>query len=308
MIYDVIIIGAGPAGLSAGIYAARSKVKTLLIEKAIDGGQIVGTADIENYPGTVLDETGFGLIEKMKAQLNAFGADKVYEDVVDVDLEGEIKTVKTNSNEYKAKSVIIATGTRTRLMGSKGEQELIGRGISLCATCDGPFYEGYHVYVIGGGDAAVEEAIFLTRYAKEVTIVHRRDELRATKIIQERAFANEKINFIWDSEVEEVSGENGLECITLKNRKTGEISNIVSSDENKIGIFVFIGLDPNTELFKGKLKLNEKGYIPTNENMETEIPGVYAVGDVREKELRQVVTATADGAIAAVRAEKYINS
>ncbi len=308
MIYDVIIIGAGPAGLSAGIYAARSKVNTLLIEKAIDGGQIVGTADIENYPGTVLDETGFGLIEKMKAQLNAFGADKVYEDVVDVDLEGEIKTVKTNSNEYKAKSVIIATGTRTRLMGSKGEQELIGRGISLCATCDGPFYEGYHVYVIGGGDAAVEEAIFLTRYAKEVTIVHRRDELRATKIIQERAFANEKINFIWDSEVEEVSGENGLECITLKNRKTGEISNIVSSDENKIGIFVFIGLDPNTELFKGKLKLNEKGYIPTNENMETEIPGVYAVGDVREKELRQVVTATADGAIAAVRAEKYINS
>ncbi len=274
MIYDVIIIGAGPAGLSAGIYAARSKVKTLLIEKAIDGGQIVGTADIENYPGTVLDETGFGLIEKMKAQLNAFGADKVYEDVVDVDLEGEIKTVKTNSNEYKAKSVIIATGTRTRLMGSKGEQELIGRGISLCATCDGPFYEGYHVYVIGGGDAAVEEAIFLTRYAKEVTIVHRRDELRATKIIQERAFANEKINFIWDSEVEEVSGENGLECITLKNRKTGEISNIVSSDENKIGIFVFIGLDPNTELFKGKLTLNDKGYIPTNDNMETEIPGL----------------------------------
>ena len=307
--YDVIIIGAGPAGLSAGIYAARAKMKTLIIEKAFEGGQIAGTADIENYPGSVQGESGMGLIAKMVEQAKQFGAEKVYETVIDVNLDDDIKTVKTDSNEYQSRTVIIATGANSKKMGSKGEDDLIGKGVHFCATCDGPFYEDLHVYVVGGGDAAVEEGIFLSKFAKRVTIIHRRDELRAAKVIQERAFANEKIDFIWDSEVLGVKGETKVEEMVLRNRKTGEITTIKpSEDDNIMGVFVYIGLVPNTDIFKGKIELNEMGYIPTNENMETNVEGVYAVGDVRAKALRQVVTATSDGATAAVIAERYIDS
>lgn len=305
-IYDVIILGGGPAGLAAGLYAGRARMDTLMIEKEKEGGLIVQTEEVENYPGALEGETGMSLANRMVDQVDKFLAKRLYDTIVEVDLESDIKVLKGQKGEYRAKAIIVSTGAKPKLMGCPGELDFIGKGVSYCATCDGAFFEGYDVYVVGGGDSAVEEAIFLTRFAKKVHIIHRRDELRAAKSIQEKAFENEKIDFIWDSQVEEVKGTGLVNSMVIKNRKTGEVTEI-NADENDgiFGIFVFIGYNPITELFTDKLDMKDN-YLVTNENMETNIPGVFAAGDVRDKMLRQVVTATADGAIAAVSAERYI--
>lgn len=306
MIYDVVIIGAGPAGLSAGLYAARARLNTLIIEKENAGGQIATTDEVANYPGSIENATGPSLVARMVEQAEGFGAVRVSDTITSVDFSEKIKVLKGEKQEYQAKSVIIATGATPKPIGCPGEKELTGRGVSYCATCDGPFFEDLEVYVIGGGDSAVEEAMFLTKFARKVTIVHRRDELRAAKSIQEKAFKNEKIDFMWNTVVTEVKGEGLLESMVVKNLKTNEEKEIFA-DENDgtFGIFVFVGYNPATELFNGLVDM-ENGYIITDDNMKTNIPGVFAAGDNRVKSLRQVVTATSDGAIAAVQAEKYI--
>lgn len=305
-IYDVIIIGAGPAGLAAGSYAGRARMDTLIIEKQKDGGQIVITAEIENYPGGIEGETGPSLIERMVKQAQGFGAERVFDTIEDVELEGEIKHLKGKKADYYAKTVIIATGAVPRPIGCPGEKELTGKGVSYCATCDGAFFEDLEIFVVGGGDSAVEEAMYLTRFGRKVTIIHRRDELRAAKSIQEKAFANPKIDFMWDSVVVELKGDGVLESMVVKNVKTGELTEIVADeDDGTFGVFCFIGFLPHSELFEGKVEMDH-GYIVTDDNMRTNIPGVFAAGDIRVKSLRQVVTAAADGAIAAVQANKYI--
>jgi thioredoxin reductase (NADPH) len=305
-IYDVIIIGAGPGGLAAALYAGRSRLDTLLIEKEKEGGQIVITSEIDNYPGGLREETGPSLIARMVDQAERFGTQKVFDTVVDVSLEGEIKVVKGLKGEYRAKTVIIATGANPRPLGCPGEKELTGKGVSYCATCDAAFFEDFEVYVMGGGDSAVEEAIYLTKFARKVTIIHRRDELRAAKSIQERAFANDKIDFMWNSVITEFKGDGILTSMVVTDTKTGESREIEADEEDgTFGVFVFIGFNPHSELFAGKVDM-ENGYIVTDENMRTNLPGVFAVGDVRVKSLRQVVTAAADGAIAASQAEKYL--
>ncbi len=306
-IYDVVIIGAGPAGLAAGIYAARAKLKTLIVEKEKAGGQIVTTAEIANYPGSVENASGPSLIARMVDQVNEFGAEMVTDTIVDVNLEDKVKVIKGEKGEYKGKSIIIATGAQPRPIGCPGEKEFTGRGVSYCATCDADFFTDLEVYVMGGGDTAVEEAMYLTKFARKVTIIHRRDELRAAKSIQEKAFKNDKIDFMWDTVITEIKGDGIVTSMVVKNKKTGEETEIFADeDDGTFGIFVFIGYLPNTELFEDKLEL-ENGYIKTDANMKTNIPGVFAAGDVRSKSLRQVVTATADGAIAAVQSERYIN-
>lgn len=305
-VFDVLIIGAGPAGLSAGLYAGRSQLKTLLIEKQKDGGQIATTSEIENYPGCLDEESGPSLIARMTKQAERFGVERVSDTIKDVNLEGEIKTVTGNKGEYQAKVVIIATGAFPRPIGCEGERDYVGKGISFCATCDGNFFEDFEVYVVGGGDTAVEEAMYLTKFARKVTVIHRRDELRAAKSIQEKAFKNDKMAFMWDSVVTKVEGDGMLEKMTVKNVKTGE-ETVVEADpeDGTFGLFGFIGFLPQSDLFQGQVPI-ENGYIVTNEKMETGVPGVYAVGDIRKKDLRQVVTAAADGAIAAIMAEKYL--
>lgn len=305
-IYDVIIIGGGPAGLAAAIYAGRSRLKTLLIEREKEGGQIVITSEIENYPGGIEEESGVTLIKRMVTQADKFGAQKVFDTVVGVELEGQIKTIKGVKNTYLAKSVIIATGANPRPIGCKGEKELIGKGVSYCATCDAAFFEDFEVFVVGGGDSAVEEALYLTKFARKVTIIHRRNELRAAKSIQEKAFANPKVDFMWDSVVTQLKGDGILQSMVVKNVKTGEEREVFADEEDgTFGIFVFVGLVPQTKIFEGKVAMKE-GYILTDEDMKTNIGGVFAAGDVRVKNFRQVVTATADGAIAASEVEKYL--
>lgn len=305
-IYDVIILGAGPAGLSAGLYAGRSRLSTLIIEKGQDGGQIAITDEIENYPGQRVEgESGASLVARMAEQAAKFGCDRVSDTVNEVSLDGDIKVVKTTKEEYKAKSIIIATGAYARPIGCKNEAEYIGRGVSYCATCDANFFEDFEVYVVGGGDSAVEEALYLSKFARKVTIIHRRDELRAAKSIQEKAFANPKVDFMWDSVVEEIGGEDILSEMKVKNVKTGEITTIKADEEDGMfGLFGFIGTIPNSELFKGKVDMDERGYIKADENMHTNVEDVYVAGDVRIKSLRQVVTAAADGAIASVQIER----
>ena len=307
MIYDVIIIGGGPAGLSAGLYAARARMNTLIIEKEGAGGQIATTDEVANYPGSIAGATGPLLTARMVEQAEEFGAVRVSDEIREVDFSGKIKVLKGDKAEYQAKSIIIATGAVPRPMGVPGEKELTGRGVSYCATCDAPFFEDLEIFVIGGGDSAVEEAMYLTKFARKVTIVHRRDELRAAKSIQEKAFKNEKMAFMWDTVVEEVKGKGILESIVFKNVKTGEVNEVFPDEEDgAFGIFVFVGYLPATKLFDGLIDM-ENGYIITDDNMKTKIDGVFAAGDNRVKSLRQVVTATADGAIAAVQAEKYID-
>lgn len=308
MLYDVIIIGGGPAGLSAGLYAARSRLNTLIIEKEIDGGQIATTADVENYPGSVYDATGPSLVARMVEQAKSFGAKKVSDEIIEIDFSGKIKIVKSKKDEYHGKSVIIATGAMSRSIGCPGEKNLIGRGISYCATCDGAFFQDMEVFVMGGGDSAVEEAIYLSKFARKVTIIHRRDKLRAAKSIQEKAFANPKIDFMWDTVITELKGEDMLESFTVKNLKSNKKGEIFPDEEDgAFGIFVYIGTLPQTKIFENVINM-ENGYIVTNDKMETNLPGIYAAGDNRVKSLRQVVTAAADGAIAAVEAEKYIEN
>ncbi|MBQ3200857.1 MAG: thioredoxin-disulfide reductase [Clostridia bacterium] len=306
-IYDVIVLGAGPAGLTAGLYAGRSRLSTLIIEKGQDGGQIAITNEIENYPGQILEgESGPSLIARMTAQAEKFGVERARDSIKSVELEGEVKKLTGTKGEYLAKTVILATGAFPRPIGCKNEGEYVGKGISFCATCDAAFFEELEVYVVGGGDAAVEEAMYLTKFARKVTIIHRRDELRAAKSIQEKAFANPKIDFLWNTVVEEVGGEEVLSKMVVKNTKTGELTTIeADEDDGLFGLFGFIGLLPNTKLFEGMIDM-ENGYVKTDDNMHTNIPGVYAAGDLRVKSLRQVVTAAADGAIAAMQAEHYI--
>lgn len=307
-LYDVIILGAGPAGLAAGIYAGRSRLSTLIVEKGQDGGQIAITDMIENYPGQMLDgESGPSLVARMTQQAEKFGAERVADTIKEVKLTGDIKEVICAKGTYKAKSIILATGASSRPIGCKGEQEFKGRGVSYCATCDASFFEDLDVYVVGGGDSAVEEAIYLTKFARNVTIIHRRDELRAAKSIQEKAFANPKIHFFWDSLVDEVGGDDIVQWMIVRNKKTGETRKVEASEEDGLfGVFGFIGLVPTTELFEGQIDM-EKGYVLTDDDMHTNIPGVFAAGDMRKKSLRQVITAAADGAIAAMQAEKYLS-
>ena len=305
--YDLIIIGAGPAGLSAGIYAGRAMLDTLIIEQAQDGGQILQTAEIENYPGSELSESGATLIDRMAAQVKKFGIEKVYDTVKEVSLEGGIKTIRCDRGSYQARTLIIAGGASAKPIGCSGEEEFLGRGISHCGTCDAPFFKGLHVYVVGGGDAALEEAMYLTKFARKVTVVHRRRILRAAKSIQEKAFKNEKIEFMYHTVIKEVKGDGLLESMILENVKDGSLTEIKADPgDGTFGIFVFIGYNPATEIYQGKLNLNEKGYIITDEDMKTNMAGVFAAGDIREKSLRQVITAASDGAIAAVQAGKYI--
>ncbi len=306
-IYDVIIIGAGPAGLSAGLYAGRSRLSTLIIEKAREGGQIVNTSEIANYPGSLAEESGPSLIERMKEQAKRFGAETVYDTVTEVDLLGEVKTIKCLNNTFQAKTVILANGAYPTSIGCPGEREFTGRGVSYCATCDGAFFEDFEVYVVGGGDSAVEEALYLTKFARKVTIVHRRDELRACKSIQEKAFANPKMAFLWDSVIKDLKGEELLDTMVVENVKTGKITEVKADPEDGMfGVFVFIGYKPQTGAYEGKVKM-ENHYIVTDENMNTSVAGVFAAGDLRAKSLRQVVTAAADGAIAATQAERYLS-
>ncbi len=309
MTYDVIILGAGPAGLSAALYAGRACLKTLLIEKAMPGGQITLTDEIENYPGQLLEgESGFSLTERMSQQADRFGVERAYDEITAIDLTGEEKVLTGASGEYRAKSVIIATGAHPKPIGCENEAAFTGRGISFCATCDGAFFRGLEVYVVGGGDSAVEEAIYLTRFARKVTIIHRRDQLRAVKGIQEKAFANEKISFLWNTVVEQVNGDTALNEMTVRNVVTGERSVIRAGEEDGMfGLFGFVGYAPNTTLFEGMVEM-ERGYIITDEDMHTSVPGVFAAGDVRRKSLRQVITAASDGAIAAMQAAHYIEN
>ena len=299
-IYDVIILGAGPAGLAAGLYAGRSCLKTLIIEKGQDGGQIAITDDIENYPGcNVEEESGPSLMARFTAQAAKFGAERVSDTIKEVQLEGKVKKLIGVNGEYEGKTVILATGAFPRPIGCKNEGKFVGKGISFCATCDANFFEDFEVYVVGGGDSAVEEAMYLTKFARKVTLIHRRNELRAAKSIQEKAFKNPKMHFIWDTVVDEVDGDELL--------NTGELTTIEADpDDGLFGLFGFIGMVPNSTLFEGIIDM-ERGYIKTDENMHTNIEGVYAAGDIRVKSLRQVVTAAADGAIAAMQAEKYLS-
>ena len=308
-IYDVIILGAGPAGLAAGLYAGRSRLSTLIIEKGKDGGQIAITDEIENYPGQQVEgESGPSLIARMTEQAKKFGAERASDTIISVELDGDVKVLKSAKNEYKAKAVIVATIAFPKPIGCENEAKFMGKGISFCATCDASFFEDFEVYVVGGGDSAVEEAMYLTKFARKVTIIHRRDELRAAKSIQEKAFANPKLHFMWDTVVTKVDSDDELlNKMTVKNVKTGEETVIEADpDDGLFGLFGFIGYNPNSKLFEGMLDM-ERGYIKTDADMHTNIPGVFAAGDIRVKSLRQVVTAAADGAIAAIQAEKYIN-
>lgn len=308
-IYDVIILGAGPAGLTAGLYAGRGGLRTLILEKGQDGGQISLSSDVENYPGqTAAGETGVSLAARMAEQAARFGADRCSDTIQSAELDGSVKALAGLHGTYRAKAVIIAAGAHPRPIGCENEARFVGQGISFCATCDGALFRGLEVYVAGGGDSAVEEAVYLTRFARKVTVIHRRDRLRAARSIQERAFANPKVAFLWDSVVVRAEGTDVLEAITVKNVKTGALSTLRADPaDGMLGLFGFTGYTPNTGLFAGQLAL-EEGYIKTGEDMGAGLPGVFAAGDVRRKSLRQVVTACADGAVAAVAAERYLQA
>ncbi|MGE5679200.1 MAG: thioredoxin-disulfide reductase, partial [Pseudomonadota bacterium] len=294
-VYDVAIIGGGPAGLSAGLYASRSKMSAIIIEKAKWGGQAGTTEELENYPGSIEMPTGPKLMERMKSQAEAFGTECIKDDVVGFDLSDKVKKIKLASGtEVSAKTLIIATGAQPIVLGVPGEMELRGKGVSYCATCDADFFTELEVVVVGGGDAAVEESIYLTKFAEKVTIVHRRDEFRAAKSIVEKAMANEKITVIWDSVVDEIYGDGIVEGVKIKNVKTGEVT-----DYRTDGVFMFVGTKPISDFAKGVVDMDAKGYIIADEEMNTSVPGIFAAGDVRVKSLRQVITAAADGAIAA---------
>ena len=297
--YDTIIIGAGPAGMTAALYAARSNLKVALIEGGLPGGQMNNTSDIENYPGYA-NISGPELAEKMFEPLENLGVEHLYGFVENIEDHGDVKKVITDDEEFETRTVIVATGSKHRLLGVPGEEELNSRGVSYCAVCDGAFFRDQDLLVVGGGDSAVEEAIFLTQFAKSVTIVHRRDELRAQKVLQDRAFANEKINFIWDSVVKEIKGENRVESVVIENVKTNQVTEHAFG-----GVFIYVGLDPVSDFTKDLQIQDESGWIVTDDHMKTRVAGVFAVGDVRQKDLRQVTTAVGDGAIAGQEAYKY---
>lgn len=317
MNYELIIVGGGPAGLTAGIYATRDKIKTLLIEKVAPGGQVILSENIENYPGFPEGISGLELVRKMEEQAKKFGLEIISGEVKKLKINPVLNTgekfppkadqpwaekiVETENEKYESLAVIIATGAEAKKLNVPGEEKLIGKGVSYCAICDGPFFKNQEVAVIGGGDAAVQEAIFLTRFAKKVFLIHRRTQLRATKILQERVKSNPKIEFLWDTVVNEIYGDKRVEALRTKNVKSGE--------ERKLpiqGIFVLIGIEPQTKFLQGVTALDKNGYVLTDENMQTSVPGIYACGDCRKKLLRQVVTACAEGAMATFAASRYI--
>ncbi|KEK25356.1 thioredoxin-disulfide reductase [Bacillus gaemokensis] len=300
-IYDVIIIGAGPAGMTAAVYTSRANLSTLMLERGIPGGQMANTEDVENYPGyeSIL---GPDLSNKMFEHAKKFGAEYAYGDVKEIIDGKEYKTIVAGKKEYKTRAIIVASGAEYKKIGVPGEKELGGRGVSYCAVCDGAFFKGKELVVVGGGDSAVEEGVYLTRFASKVTIVHRRDALRAQKILQDRAFQNEKVDFIWNHTVKEINEENGkVGSVTLVDVNSGEEREFKTD-----GAFIYIGMLPLSKPFTGLGITNENGYIETNERMETKVPGIFAAGDVREKMLRQIVTATGDGSIAAQSAQHYV--
>lgn len=301
MEYDMIIIGGGPAGLSAGLYASRAKLKNVILEKGDAGGQMATTSDVENYPGSMEDATGASLTMRMKQQCEAFGTEFRKEECKEIKKEGDLFVVVTDKETHRAKTVVAAMGAYPREMGCKGEKEFRGMGVSYCATCDGFFFRDLNVAVVGGGDSALEEGLHLTKFAKKVTIIHRRDAFRANQTLQSKAKANPKIEFILDSVVEEIKGDGLVQSIHLKNVKTGEESELAVD-----GVFVFVGYLPRTELLKDLVSLDEAGYALAGEDTVTNVPGLFVAGDLRKKPLKQVITAASDGAVAAVSGEKYI--
>ena len=301
--FDTVILGGGPAGFSAGLYAARGELSTAIVDVNMLGGQPSNYLELENYPGFVCIG-GYELMEKFEEHADKFGINKFpMQEILSVDLISNPKVIKTKEYEFNAKTVIIATGAKPMKLGVKGEKEFVGRGVSYCAVCDGAFYKDKVVAVVGGGNAAVEEAFYLTRFASKVYLIHRRDELRADKIVQCRAFENPKLEFVFDSVVKEIVGEDCVKSLVLENVKSKELTNL-SVD----GVFPYIGISPNVDNFSGQITQDSKGFILTDDTMETSIDGVFAVGDVRVTPLRQVITAAADGAISAVYASRYIES
>ncbi|HDN64777.1 MAG TPA: thioredoxin-disulfide reductase [Methanosarcinales archaeon] len=297
-IYDVVIVGAGPAGITAGIYAKRARLSTIVIEKLGVGGQIVLSDSVENYPGFP-EISGYELMQKFEEQARSFDLEVEDGEVITIQDEGEYKLVKADGRDYKTRSVIIASGAKPSRLGVKGEEDFIGRGVSFCATCDGFFFRDKDIIVVGGGDSAITEALFLSKIVNKVYVAHRRSELRATKILQERAFSNPKIEFVWNSVVEEIIGKDTVEGVVLRDVVTEERARLAVS-----GVFMYVGLVPNTEFIDaGK---DDAGFILTDEQLATSIPGVFAAGDCRATQLRQVATAVGDGALAAMSAERYL--
>ena len=299
--YEVIIIGGGPAGMTAGLYTTRSRLNTLLIELSLFGGQMTTTELVENYPGFPDGINGSDLSQLMEKQAKRFGLETIHQEVLEVKLEGGQKIVRTNESNYCTEALIISSGTEYRKLGIPGEEAFIGKGVSFCATCDGAFFRDSRVVVVGGGDSALTEALFLTKFASEVTIIHRRDALRATKIYQERTSANPKIKFLWNSVIQEIKGGKVVQSILVKNIKTNKVEELQTE-----GVFLFVGILPKTQFLKGLVQMDEGGYILTNEKCETSVKGIFAAGDCRKKLLRQITTAVGDGATAAFAAEKYL--
>lgn len=299
--YQVIIIGGGPAGLTAGIYATRAGLSTLLLEKMVPGGQITTSEWVENYPGFPQGISGFDLGQLMEEQARKYGLEIRMTEVTGLDVSENQKVVKTSQEDFSTNTVIIAAGTEHAKLGIPGEEHLVGRGLSYCATCDGPFFRDREVAVVGGGDVAIADALFLSRFSSKVSIIHRRDQLRASKILQDRAFENEKIELIWDTVVDAIEGDDAVKALQLRNVKTEDKSNLQVG-----GVFMAVGNKPNTEYLTGILKLGSNGTIPVNNQMETEIAGIFAAGDIREGSIRQVIAAAGDGAISAMAAERFI--
>ena len=303
-VYDVVVIGAGASGMTASLYTSRAGLDTLMLERGVEGGQLLNTDTVENYTGSGIIK-GYELAEKMKEDALRFGAVSVFGEVtgITVDKDTNLKTVHTTTKDYLAKAVIIGTGTTNKKLGIEGEQELLGRGVSYCAVCDGAFFRNRELVVIGGGDSAVEEGLYLTQFADKVTLIHRRDELRAQKILQDRFLSHPKTDVIWDANVTSIKGKNGVEGVRVYNNKTGE-----EYEYSTDGTFIYVGLIPNTEPFEELGILDESGFIPTDHLMQTSISGVYATGDVRDTPLRQISTAVSDGAIAGNEVFNYIQN
>lgn len=301
--YDLIIVGGGPAGLTAGLFAARARMKVVLLEKIVPGGQILVTDWIENYPGFPDGLSGADLVQKMTRQAQNFGLPIESDEVLGVDLSGSVKKVVLSNKTLTCHALIIASGASPKKLGVSGEDRFLGKGISFCATCDGPFFKDSIIAAVGGGDTAVQESIYLTKFAKKVYLIHRRDQLRAVPILQERAFANDKIELLWDSVITRIDGSQDVESVSVQNVKTGRISTLPVD-----GCFVWIGILPNTSFLTEHLDLDEFGFIPTNDQMETSVAGVYAAGDVRSTRLRQIATAVGDAATAAYSAQHHIEN
>jgi len=300
---EVIIIGGGPAGMTAGIYACRAKLKTLMIEKLVPGGQVLSTDWVDNYPGFPEGISGFDLVDRMRQQAERFGLSVASDEVAGVDFSGPEKIIRGANQTYRAKSVIVASGAMYKRLGVPGEERLTGRGVSYCATWDGPFYRGQEIAVVGGGDSAVQEAVYLTRFATKVYLIHRRDQLRATRVLQEKALTNPKIEPIWKNVVESIEGADQVEALRVKNTD-GSGSRTLKVQ----GAFIYVGIQPNTHWLQGAAALDPQGFIPTDQTMATSIPGVFAAGDARQKLVRQISTAVGDAATAVLAVEEYLGS